>query len=410
MTTANRKKDVLLNVLPFVLFIVLAFVANLFPGQKFDKTCWQEWAVQIYKHGLPNAYGAAWDNNYPPLFQYILYGYVQLQGSEEAVRENIANLRVFALFFDFLGIWYMYKWLDGKPRYLFILLLCMLNLGFSFNTIIWGQYDGVFSALSFIALYYAHRRHMVMSAVFMVLALNMKLQAIVFVPVWGLLWCFNLVEQKNWKTIVLPIGSMLAVQALLLVPFIQKPNGLQEVWHVLMGAVDYYPQVSLNAFNIWYLVAPADPMTIKDSAIFVWGMTYKQLGLLLFFFASFLVLLPMLLLLFRKMRNSTLWPEARLLWLVCALISLFFFFFNTQMHERYVHPAMIFLTAYTLCTKRWVAYVILSVAYVFSLERVMVGFEMDAWVMAVMYGCTIILLMVDFVKELTLKERKAVLV
>ena len=56
--------------------------------------------------------------------------------------------------------------------------------------------------------------------------------------------------------------------------------------------------------------------------------------------------------------------------LSASLIPLIFFFFNTQMHERYSHPAFIFLVSYAILYKKFIPYFTGSLAHFLSLEYI----------------------------------------
>jgi len=56
--------------------------------------------------------------------------------------------------------------------------------------------------------------------------------------------------------------------------------------------------------------------------------------------------------------------------LLMTIIPLFFFFFNTQMHERYIHPAIGFSTLLAFRHKHYGPWIIISLAYALSLESI----------------------------------------
>jgi hypothetical protein len=62
--------------------------------------------------------------------------------------------------------------------------------------------------------------------------------------------------------------------------------------------------------------------------------------------------------------------------LVGALIPLLFFFFNTQIHERYSHPAFLFIIAFSFLRKRYFLYIIFSIAYFLNLEKALRAFDL----------------------------------
>jgi hypothetical protein len=62
--------------------------------------------------------------------------------------------------------------------------------------------------------------------------------------------------------------------------------------------------------------------------------------------------------------------------LIGALLPVLFFFFNTQMHERYPHPAFLFITAYSFLRTRYFLYIIFSIAYFLNLEKALRAFDL----------------------------------
>jgi hypothetical protein len=165
----------------------------------------------------------------------------------------------------------------------------------------------------------------------------------------------------------MPLVAMAVAQFIILIPFLGK---LHELFKTL-DAVDTFQYVSVMAFNYWHIAIPG-VWNLSDQGIYMAGLTYKQFGLLAFATFSFVVLFPMLRVLFLKAikRGSTAELSKVQVWLICALLALGFFFFNTQMHERYCHPAIIFLTA--LAVYRWyyvIPYLVFSLAYFANMER-----------------------------------------
>ena len=100
----------------------------------------------------------------------------------------------------------------------------------------------------------------------------------------------------------------------------------------------------------------------------------------MFFAASALALLPLLLLTVRNLRRQRTAPAVAAAYsqddfaqvlLSIGLIPLLFAFFNTQMHERYWHAAVLFLAAYGFLRRDYMLYIIVSVAYFLNLESVL---------------------------------------
>lgn len=364
----GSKTTILITILLYVLLTLLGAKGE---GQ-WDQYYWKIWAVNIFNNGLTNTY-AIDINDYMPFFQYILYIYVKITASVALIEENIGFLKAFALAFDFLGIWYVYKFLNKNTAFIALLLINMLNIGFNYNSLIWAQYDSIYATLNFIAVYYGFKRKTMLSAMFFVMAFNMKVQSVVLLPVIGYFYLDHILVKKDWRSVVMPLLGMVVVQLFFLAPFFAAPGGIMSVVKVITNSVGRYPNVSLNACNIWHLIIWRENlMNFPDNQILFAGLTYKTIGLVMFFTASFVTLFPVLknlVLRFRGKEPLILSPEK--LMLICGLLYLCFYYFNTQMHERYYHPAMIFVVAYAFYKKKYVVYVLFSVASFLTLERVM---------------------------------------
>ena len=116
----------------------------------------------------------------------------------------------------------------------------------------------------------------------------------------------------------------------------------------------------MNAYNFWLFFFPKDFMTTSDTLKFM-GLTLKSWGLIMFFTLSLVALLPLLKSSLYKLlkKEGIALPQSKI-FIIAALIALFFFFFNTQMHERYSHPAILFLAVYALLF--WILVRVLQVA------------------------------------------------
>jgi len=207
-----------------------------------------------------------------------------------------------------------------------------------------------------------------------VLALAAKTQAIIFLPPLLLLWVplwGRRPKQLLWS---MATGTVLAV--LVLAPFIwwSQENYLPHIIEINTKASEVYPRLSMNAFNIWYLLtAYASPSSVSDQLPYL-GLTYRMWGLLWFFAASAVALFPLLVAVVRGARRrapASPAPDMALVLLSCGSIPLLFTYFNTQMHERYWHAAILFLAAYGFLRRDYVPYVLVSVAYFLHLESIL---------------------------------------
>ena len=363
----NRSLNV---VVPLLLFLFIALIVVYLPGFPMDtRGGFMTWAWYINDNGLANAYGS--DTNYMPVYQYVLWFFARLSGSDKAIADNLPYLRCITLLFDFAGLWYVFRWIDKKTDYFVVVIISVLNVAYSYDTVIWGQVDGILSAFIFVALFYAWKGNNIYSTIWLVLAFNFKLQAIVILPLWGLLFVYNIITARGLKTTVFPVVAGIAVQIALVIPFMTGKSGIGKIGSIIPGSFNIYNYVSIFAANFWQYLGPGRALIIHDSEKWIMSVTYKQAGLFLFFTTSFLALLPIALLVFKrwKSKNEKIQLSRELIWTVGAMLYLLFYIFNTEMHERYCQPAFIFITAYAFFTGDFLAYVLFSIMYFLTLEH-----------------------------------------
>lgn len=346
-----------------LLFVLLVVIMPL-RHSEIDFEFWTNWALTIHRNGLVNVY----DNptvNYHPVFLYVLYLYDLIQGSEHLIKTNINHIKIFALLFDFLPIVVLCAFrqqiIKEKIPYLFLLL----NIAYLFNSLIWGQSDSVYTSLCFLALVSAFNYPLASGFLF-AFALGAKLQAIIFFPMLAIVWMYSI---RSFKTFLLLLSVMLGTWFIICLPFIIAGKFWQ-VWQVITGAVGKYPVVSIGAFNIWYLITSGDLGTKPDSNIY-FILSYKQIGLLLFFISGACILLPVLFRLVRlRLGKEAITADTqKLLALAGGLIALCFYYFNTQMHERYAFAMLLFFFFYGVFSKNYLPYILASVSYFLTLDK-----------------------------------------
>lgn len=357
----------------FFLVLFAAFVIMLPKGgHGGDIWCWTNWSKYILDHGLGNVYKSGTD--YLPLYHYILFVFAKLQGNAEYIDRYVNFLKVFTLCFDFVTGWILFKIIHQKTgdihRSFLVSLFFFLNLGYLYNTLVWNQVDGILACLVFLSFYMALRKKVFACILFFVLALNFKLQAIIFFPFIGLLILPEIVHQYSFRKLLLWVVSLSAIQILIVLPFVIAGNWTL-LWDVVHNSVGKYPVVSMNAFNFWHWLVRGDLMEVSDRLRWL-GISFKNWGLILFCLTSFFTLWPLLKqsywAIFSKLKKPV---EMDKLLLAGALIPFLFFFTNTEMHERYLHPAILFLAAYSLRSGRYFPYILGSIAYLLNLERVL---------------------------------------
>lgn len=343
-----------------------------------DIWCWNMWSKQIFEFGLGNVYGSGTD--YLPLYHYFLKFYSFFQNNPEQIEKNIQYLKLISLFFHFVTGYFLICLIkEGEQnleKSILNSLFFLLNISILYNSIIWSQVDGILTCFIFISCYFAIRKQILPSIVFFVLAINFKLQAIIFIPIIGLILLpemflrFSFIRLIKW--IIIPV----ILQVIILLPFIFTGN-VEMVWTVVSGSLGKYPVISMNAFNMWDLLVKGDLMYTEDSII-ISGLSYKNWGLLLFFTTSGLALFPLAKSVYLSLRSKTNQVLATdKIMITCSLVTLLFFYVNTQMHERYSHPALVFILAYSILRKKPVLATIGCAAYILNLEVVLQSLRLE---------------------------------
>lgn len=362
-----------------VLFFFMAFVffVAVLPTTSFrgDMNFWLEWTNWIHNDGLGNIYHT--NAQYHPFFLYCLWIFQEVMGSMDEVRAHLNYVKVFPLIFDFLGaltVFFILK-KDTKNAIIYPFFL-LFNISYMYNTMIWGQVDSIhtsFVALSFIFIL---RERPLFSIFFFLLALNTKLQAIIYLPIIGLLILPHFTRSAS--ILLKTVGIIVFAQFIIFLPFIFNES-LGRIWKVVVEAEGRHPHVSMNAFNLWYFFFDVETnlAKVQDANIFALGMSYKTWGRMLFFLFSTIALLPLL-------KNCYEWIRQKLVptnqalelsFLTGGLITLIFFYFNTQMHERYAHSAILLFFLYGVKSKRYWLYILCSFACLFNMEKVLKAWD-----------------------------------
>jgi Gpi18-like mannosyltransferase len=389
-------------------FLILLILLKPNGGHIGDNNCWTMWSTHNFTEGITNIYSSIEypRNNYLPLYNYILYFFGKFQGGAEAIRNNISSLKNITFLFELGSTLLLFKMLNDKikhtPKAMFFSLFYFLNIGVLYNSFIWGQVDGIVAFFILFSLYFGINNKLFYSLLFLLLAINTKLQAAILFPVIILILFPLIIDRKNLKKILWSVLGIVIVQFFIVLPIIIGGE-LPALYVVLAGAVDKYAVVSMNAYNLWYILLSSDPITTPDSIEFM-GLTYKTWGLLTFFTSSFFALFHFVKTLYiRIIKKVEIEFSTRKIWISGALIPLLFFFFNTQMHERYSQFALVFLAAYSFLYKKPLPFIFTSIAMFLNMEGVLHFFNWEnyhtiifmPWFIACIYLVVLVLLYLD---------------
>ncbi|EKE14835.1 MAG: integral membrane protein-like protein [uncultured bacterium] len=323
----------------YLLLLFLGFVVRvlLIPisGFKADMAFWKGWGLAVTDKGIIWLINNT-NYNYPPGFAYVL----SLIG------------RVYKLFADPYNI--SQYWMDNNLLYLFLFkiiiilsdvgivfliikiaeklkmkwgwllaVLFFLNPAVLFDGVIWGQVDqfGLFLFLG--AIYFFIENKPKLAAVIFTIAWLMKLQNIIFIPIFYLF----VYRKYSFIDLIKSLSLSLITFAIITFPFwfYRETAGLVNLFTVNSN---WFPWYSLNAFNGWWIASGLNGMGINDKTLVLGIINAKQFGLLLFSFFYFIASLNV----FLAKKEDALKEFI----LSSALVVLSFFHLLTQSHERYL--------------------------------------------------------------------------
>ena len=197
---------------------------------------------------------------------------------------------------------------------------------------LWGQFDALLAFFILAALIAALHLRPGLVGVALGLGLATKLLAIVAAPLLAL----YLFRRVGVKAVALCAAAAAATMLALALPHVLGGAG-EAVLRAYTGAVHYYPYRTAEAYNTWYVADRFDvlvrglpyPLVRRDDRLAIGAVTYQSLGLLAFALATAALL-------------AASWkrPGPRLLVFALTLHLFAFFMLPTQVHQRYIVPAV----------------------------------------------------------------------
>lgn len=326
----------------FLLMAVLAIaihviVALIYEGYSTDIACYKGWAIAAYEGGPSNFYTTDMFADYPPGYIYVLW----VLGWVREVFTIDANSVLFTLIVKLPSIaagliiaiivFKAARKEMGKTFALLCSAFVLFNPAMFFNSSVWGQVDVFFTLFAVLIIYYLRKDNAWLGAFFFAVALLIKPQTVMLLPVVGLCYLFALFRKGRVKRGVLRFfgGAAvgLTVFALGVLPF----TGDQPYYWILekyVGTVESYPYASINAFNLFALTG--GNWVKYDTPL--WFFSYQTWGII------FIVLICVLVV-FLQWRSR---DQGRL-FDIAAFLLISVFMLAHAMHDRYILPACLFL-------------------------------------------------------------------
>ncbi|HOQ37547.1 MAG TPA: hypothetical protein PK033_06205 [Acetivibrio sp.] len=349
--------------------ILIRLLLTAIPSYKVDMGGYRAWSLYLAENGPKGLY-ETFHIVYAPAYMYLLWitGIVAKAFSVGAATHAYL-IKLWAVAFELVGAYLIYKIGKryGKERLGFILgIIYALNPGVFFNSSIWGQFDSIPATL-LVGMIYAFSVNRKMTAVVLYsLAILTKPQSALLTPL-GILFYKDLFDVskitkekviKSIKDTFVAICIGFSCYFIVIYPFYyhmdlyEKMKSTSVVKDFIAETVDYfcwmpnlyltsvedYPYATANAFNLWTLLGG---QPVDDSNIF-FILSFKTWGTILFLISIVLAFAYLL-----KNRRSDF-----AMYFASFFIMASAFTFMTRMHERYLLPAIIFLTVSVLW-KKW---------------------------------------------------------
>jgi len=311
-------------------------LALFFNGQAQDLEFWRAWIVQMQAGGYH-----ALNANYPPLLLHWFYLFACLLETIDIFPHSVLLVKAWTQLPIFISHLFLLDRLgkslsdQGRdPLNSACFWLTAFNPALLLNGPVWGQVD----LLPFMALYFAfefslseQKAHW--SWPMLALALLCKFQAVVMAP----LLCGLSLRFFKRHLIGAVLASLIFVLAFL--PFILQGDGIIAFKRAYTDNLGIYPYSSLNAANLWYLLAGGSMQ--PDSISLLGGKwagmaisnltTPSKIGLVLFGLLSLIIAFIAI----RKKALQDIYGLA-----VLSVVS--FFAVSSGMHERYMFLALPF--------------------------------------------------------------------
>ena len=329
-------------------------------------TFWRPWMAFAAQNGLAQLYLRGEPAvNYPPFYLTLLAGlgsiyrlvvpdfaYTPLQSILIKLPGVAADLGVTVLIYYAARLTVAEERKETLP--LAAAALWAFNPAIIYVSAYWGQVDSIHTFWLLAALLAALGRRWGWSGVFTALSLLTKLQAIVLVPLLLFLaW--------RWRGLVrLGLGGALTL-AVGLLPF-AATGALRPVLSAYGGSIGYYPRLTVGAYNLWWSAdyvgrkllgrPPTNDLRLFGPVTIQW----LSLGL----FAAYVALV--LWALARSIRpDRTDEKTALAVFFAAGMLFFGFFMLPTEIHERYILPALAFLAPVAWRSRGLlIAYLVLS--------------------------------------------------
>lgn len=344
-------------------FVLRVILAGAYKGHETDMNCFLGWAGAVFEHGFREFYTLDMFHDYPPGYMYVLYiaGAInKLFGFSGGISYVVIKLP--AIICDIITGVFIYK--ISKRKFsdavsAIFAAIYLFNPAVILNSSLWGQVDSVYTLFAILMIYFITEKKMIYSYFMFAICLFIKPQAFIFTPVLigGIvenIFRDNFSWNKFWKN----LGAGMAAIAVILI--LSLPFGFGNVVEQYKATMASYPQLTVNAFNIWGAMGQN------------WGGLTPIASILGYLFIAAIAVYAVYLIL--KSKNEGKYYFAG------ALLAFLTYMLSVKMHDRYAFPAMALMliaVIYAAGIKNFGMYALMTVSQFFNTAWVLFVYTAD---------------------------------
>ncbi|HJU28286.1 MAG TPA: hypothetical protein VJ718_03900, partial [Candidatus Binataceae bacterium] len=253
-----------------------AITVSFSPGFVVDVNTYEAWALDIARAGPAAMYRSGFFLDYPPGYLYALWlaGVIARHaGASGAALRVIVEAPALAFDFALAALMFIFVRRSGRPAAAWIAMLFVaLNPALLFDTVVWGQTDCVMTTILLLSVAMMLEQEAELAWALMALAIIVKPQALMLLPVLGL-WTALRVGCKSWWRSALAFVAVIVVAA---APF-QVGHPWTWLPRLYISTAEYYHETSVNAFNFMALIGGLR----QSDAGGIFGLSYYAIGMTL---------------------------------------------------------------------------------------------------------------------------------
>ena len=350
----SRQTKTLLSLLFLAgLLIRIALIPN--PGFEADISFWKSWGLGVLDKGFVEGIRAT-NNNYPLPFSYTLGAMAwvyQLFADPHNFNAFWSNTNLLfltiskspAILAD-IGIAAIILYIGKKAKefsfpslsafsFQLLALLFFLNPVVIMDGAWWGQVDSVGIFIFLLSFLLVLQKKPTIAGFVFILAMMTKLQNMIYAPLY-FLFIYQYVGFEGMKKSL--IGAIVGFVGLHIEFF--RAHDISRIIASLTDNANIFPYMSLNAYNIWWIVAGGKGMAMSDKNLILGLLNAKTIGLLLFSVSYLFVMLRQI---FHRTSDQDTGHNLRHFLENLVLVNASFFFLMTESHDRYAVPLTAFL-------------------------------------------------------------------